>query len=478
MTFDLPFELPTGWHVYTVEELVKENILEKPLDGNHGGIHPKSSDYVDSGIPFVMASDMANGSVDLNSCKFISAEQASTLRKGFSKSGDVLLSHKATIGRTAIVQENQYDFIMLTPQVTYYRVTNRDKLSNQYLKAYFDSNFFQTMLGLWAGAGSTRAYLGITGQLKLPIILPPIEIQNKIEKQALAFNAKLETNRQINQTLEEIAQAIFKSWFVDFEPVKAKIAAHGALIAEYQTQSGKAPSPQEIAEVEKQAAIAAIAGAGDIIPTAQLQTLADLFPNQLVESELGEIPEGWHVKALDEVAHYQNGLALQKFRPEKGEEFLPVLKIAQLKAGVADGKEVAKANIKKECIVDNGDVIFSWSGSLVVDIWCGGRVALNQHLFKVTSQEYPKWFYLKWTKHHLEEFQQIAKDKAVTMGHIKRSHLTEAKCVIPSDELLQCDVIESIVNKQVECRLESVTLSELREVLLPELLSGRVTFQG
>ncbi len=300
--------------------------------------------------------------------------------------------------------------------------------------------------------------------------LPPESVQKTIGRILKTLDSKVQLNVQTNQTLEQIAQAIFKSWFVDFEPVKAKIAAREALIANNPTATA-----QQIAEAEQQAAIKAISGASDVVPTERLQTLAELFPNQLVESELGDIPEGWQVKALDEIAHYQNGLALQKFRPEEGEDFLPVLKIAQLKAGFADGKEVAKSSIKPECIVENGDVIFSWSGSLVVDIWCGGKVALNQHLFKVTSKDYPKWFYFNWTKHHLAQFQQIAADKAVTMGHIKRSHLSEAKCIIPSEELMENDDIANIINKQIECRLESSTLSDLRDVLLPKLLSGEVT---
>jgi type I restriction enzyme S subunit len=110
-----------------------------------------------------------------------------------------------------------------------------------------------------------------------------------------------------------------------------------------------------------------------------------------------EIPEGWSIKPLDGIATYQNGLALQKFRPENENDFLPVVKIAQLKKGFSDGEEKASPNIKPECIIDNGDVVFSWSGSLMVDIWCGGKAALNQHLFKVSSTKYPKWLYYKYT---------------------------------------------------------------------------------
>ena len=142
-------------------------------------------------------------------------KQASGLRKGFAKPGDVLLTHKATIGRTAIVSD-EYDTIVLTPQVTYYRVITG--INNQYLKYYFDTNQFQQLFANWAGSGSTRAYLGITAQRKLPIILPPIEIQNKIVNILSALDNKITLNNKINANLQQQAQAIFKSWFVDFEP--------------------------------------------------------------------------------------------------------------------------------------------------------------------------------------------------------------------------------------------------------------------
>jgi type I restriction enzyme S subunit len=131
--FNTPFALPDGWGVFSIEALIKDGVLDKPLDGNHGGIHPKASDYVELGVPFIMASDLENGRVDLANCKFISEKQAKTLRKGFSKAGDVLLSHKATIGRTAIVQDSEHEFIVLTPQVTYYRIANKSRINSRYL---------------------------------------------------------------------------------------------------------------------------------------------------------------------------------------------------------------------------------------------------------------------------------------------------------------------------------------------------------
>jgi type I restriction enzyme S subunit len=153
----------------------------------------------------------------------------------------------------------------------------------------------------------------------------------------------------------------------------------------------------------------------------------DLFPDELVESELGLIPKGWKVKPLDEIADYMNGLAMQKYPPVEGQESLPVIKIRELRAGVADASSNrANLNFPSKYIIDDGDIIFSWSGSLIVKVWCGGKGGLNQHLFKVTSADYPKWFYYYCTAHHLDEFQRIAADKATTMGHIKRNHLQEA----------------------------------------------------
>ena len=204
------------------------------------------------------------------------------------------------------------------------------------------------------------------------------------------------------------------------------------------------------------------------------QRLADLFPDRLVDSELGPIPEGWEVKALDKIANFQNGLALQKFRPTENEKRLPVVKISQLRSGQVDSGEWATENITPECIVDDGDVLFSWSGSLMVKIWCGGRAALNQHLFKVTSLEYPKWFYLHCLEFHLHEFQSIAVDKTTTMGHIKRQHLSEAKCAVPDLTRFSVanDTFSDLLAKRISNVLETNALATLRDALLPKLLSG------
>ena len=172
-----------------------------------------------------------------------------------------------------------------------------------------------------------------------------------------------------------------------------------------------------------------------------------------------------------------NGLAMQKFPPLSEEDAIPVLKIKELgQSQIDNNSDKCSKHIKQEYIIKDGDVIFSWSGTLLVDIWCGGICGLNQHLFKVTSKEYPKWFYLLWTKYHLAEFIRIAKDKAVTMGHIKRGDLEKALVAIPDkytfDKIsgMNDDILSQIIN----IRLESSRLSILRNTLLPKLMSGEI----
>ena len=202
--------MKSEWKTYTVQELIDLGMLEAPMDGNHGNLHPKVSDYVLEGIPFIMANDLVNGKIDYKKCAHITEAQARQLKKGFAHPGDVLLTHKATIGRTALVG-NEYDTIVLTPQITYYRV--KKGISNRYLKAYFDSKEFQELLSNWAGSGSTRAYLGITAQRKLPILLPSIDIQNKIASYCESIDGKITVNPMINDNLEQQAAALFSSLY-------------------------------------------------------------------------------------------------------------------------------------------------------------------------------------------------------------------------------------------------------------------------
>lgn len=189
-----------------------------------------------------------------------------------------------------------------------------------------------------------------------------------------------------------------------------------------------------------------------------------------------ETKEDWETKSLSSVATFLNGLACQKFPPKNDIDKLPVLKIKELSNGLSESSDWASTDVKDEYIVHNGDVIFAWSASLMVKIWNGGDCILNQHLFKVSSNEYPKWFYYMWCKHHLDEFLAIAESHATTMGHIKRGDLDEAKVLIPSDEELEAmsEQMEPLIDKIIANNKQITSLTKLRDTLLPKLMSGEI----
>lgn len=200
-----------------------------------------------------------------------------------------------------------------------------------------------------------------------------------------------------------------------------------------------------------------------------------IFANEFLSLE--SLPDGWKRGSLIDIADYLNGLAMQKYRPAADEVGIPVLKIKELRQGCCDAtSELCSPNIKTNYIIHDGDVIFSWSGSLLVDFWCGGTCGLNQHLFKVTSSEYDKWFYYAWTKHHLERFIAVAADKATTMGHIKRDELSKAEVLIPNEADYNRigSLLHPIYDLIITNRIESKKLAETRDTLLPKLMSGEI----
>lgn len=277
---------------------------------------------------------------------------------------------------------------------------------------------------------------------QFPIALPSLSEQRAIAHILGTLDGKIELLRKQNETLEAMARALFKAWFVDFEPVRAK-------------RDGRWQRGQSLPGLPAH--------------------LYDLFPDRLVDSELGEIPEGWEVKSLDSIAQFLNGLALQKYPPED-DRWLPVIKIAQLRAGNSAGADRASADLRADYVVNDGDILFSWSGSLECRLWAGGPGALNQHLFKVTSDSHPRWLCYLGIQLHLDDFRRIAAGKATTMGHIQRHHLSDAKQPVPPTALLgamdpmMAPLIESIWRRAVESR----TLAAVRDTLLPKLISGEL----
>ncbi len=273
---------------------------------------------------------------------------------------------------------------------------------------------------------------------RLPVKVPPLAVQKQIADVLGTLDSRIANVQSTNICLESIGQAIFKSWFVDFDPVRAKA-------------EGRDPEGMD-------------------------EDIAALFPCQFEESGKGLIPKGWRIRTLDSIASYLNGLALQKYPPVSEDQSLPVIKIKQLKAGNTEGADRSSNTIPPDYVVQDGDVLFSWSGSLEVEIWCGGPGALNQHIFKVTSNEVPKWYYYLAIKQFLPMFREIAASKATTMGHIQRHHLKEAKIALPPPELLRRAnaIMEPLIERRILNSLLARQLSELRDTLLPRLISGKL----
>ena len=204
-----------------------------------------------------------------------------------------------------------------------------------------------------------------------------------------------------------------------------------------------------------------------------LEAMAEtLFRQWFIE----EAKEDWEEKSLTQIAVFLNGLACQKYPVKNELDKLPVLKIRELSAGITENSDWVANDIKPDYIIEAGDVIFAWSASLMVKVWNGPKCALNQHLFKVSSVEYPKWFYLHWCKYHLAEFISIASSHSTTMGHIKRADLDAAMVVVPKDNELKemTEIIEPLFMKQIEISKQIINLEKLRDNLLPKLMSGEV----
>ena len=292
---------------------------------------------------------------------------------------------------------------------------------------------------LATASGSTVRHTSPGRIREFETTLPAITEQCAIAGVLGALDDKIEQNQRTARALERLARAIFRAWFVDFEPVKAKAVGAGSF-----------PSMS--------------------------QQVFDALPTRFVDSDIGPVPEGWEVKAITKIATFLNGLALQKY-PVRGDgKDLRIIKIAQLRKGSTEGADWASDDVPEQYVVDDGDLLFSWSGTLEAEFWFGGKGALNQHLFKVTSSHFPNWFCLLWIRQHLPWFRAIAASKATTMGHIKRGHLQETQVVSPPNEVLReaHRLIGSIYDLFAQLMIESRKLSVMRDVLLPNLMSGEV----
>lgn len=278
--------------------------------------------------------------------------------------------------------------------------------------------------------------------LKLQVLpIPNVSTQQKIAAVLSALDAKIELNQRINAELESMAKTLYDYWFVQFD-------------FPFDFAQGK---PNEKGKPYKSAG-------GEMVWNEALKR---------------EIPLGWEVGTLLDIADYMNGLPCQKFRPT-GNESLRVIKIREMHEGFSENSALTRPDIPQKAIIENGDVLFSWSASLEVQIWSGGKGALNQHIFKVTSDKYPKSFYYYQLINYLTHFKMMAENRKTTMGHITQEHLQQSRIALPPKELTLKleEIISPIFEKNMVNEIASQTLTELRDWLLPMLMTGQVGVTG
>ncbi|MEZ5387559.1 MAG: restriction endonuclease subunit S [Prosthecobacter sp.] len=299
------------------------------------------------GIPFVRGGDIADGGINTAVEDHIRPEFADRVTSKLTRPFDVAFITKGTVGRVGMVRPGQPPSVF-APQVCYWRSLDPDQLEPRFLFYLLTSAEFQANLDAVKTHGSMAAdYVSMTDQRDFRLTFPPIRKQKAIAAVLGALDDKIELNRRMNATLEAMALALFQSWLVDFDLIQRT-------------------DPRTAPEFRK------------------------LYPTELVETPEGGIPKGWKTRSLDEMAVYLNGLALQKY-PAKDGPTLPVIKIAQLRKGHTEGADQCSAGLPPDYIIQDGDIFFSWSGSLGgAVVWRHGSA--EPASFKVTSQEFPKWF--------------------------------------------------------------------------------------
>ena len=369
--------------------------------------------FTEQGVAFVKVESISDeGKVIREKLAHIDVLTHERQRRSMLQSEDILFTIAGTIGRVAKVSPDMLpantnqavaivrpDRSLISPRFLYYVLRDRDRVRHARSRV----------------VQSVQANFSLAELSGVEIPLPALAEQRAIAHVLGALDDKIELNRSMSETLEQIARTLFQAWFIDFDGVE-EFAEDGGMLR----------------------------------------------------------PAGWGVHALDQIADFLNGAACQRFPVAADQPWLPVVKIRELHQGITDRSSSVAASIPRKWHVADGDVLFSWSGTLMVRIWTGGPAALNQHLFKVTSEDFPKWFYLRWVLHHLNAFQGVAADKATTMGHIKRHHLSDALCVVPPRRVMaQLDsTFGPLLARQTACEVGSKTLAAIRDALLPKLISG------
>ncbi|WP_210467797.1 restriction endonuclease subunit S [Vibrio crassostreae] len=413
------------------------------INGDRGKNYPGVADRVDVGIPFINTGHiLPSGRLTQDDMDYITSEKYNQLGSGKVRPGDIVYCLRgSTIGKTA---RNHYEEGAIASSLVIVRA--KPEVNQDYLYYFLTSPAGQ-QLAKSNDNGSAQPNLSAKTLSRYPLLVPNVEEQESIVNTLNAIDNKIEVNTKLNQTLEQMAQATFKSWFVDFDPVKAKM-------------NGEQPEGMDAAT-------------------------ASLFPEKLVESELGLIPEGWVETPLYDIAEYINGAAYKKFEPNNEGIGLPIVKITELKAGITSKTGFSTVDMPAKYRLGDNDILFSWSGnpdtSIDTFVWALGEAWLNQHIFKVVPKSVlSRDYVLCLLKFMRPVFAEIARDKQTTgLGHVTVKDLKRLTVAVPSEELLAKfnEKVSALIAQNFSLVKQNQSLEKLRDTLLPKLLSGEIDLE-
>lgn len=399
---------------------------------------------------------------DLSLNGFGTSSDVDSSKYRFSK-GDILFGKLRPYFRKAIIAE--FDGVCSTDIWVIRPKASQDA---NFLFYWISSNDFVEKVNMASeGTRMPRAKWSVASELKKPVV----KNEQKIGSVLRNLDLKRSINAKINQTLESISQTLFKSWFVEFDPVRAKQAANASgedpQLAAMQIISGKTPDElKELSDENYQ----------------RLAATADLFPEDIIETEHGEIPAGWEWKPLYDTAEYVNGVAFKAmdFSPDKNG--LPIVKIAELKSGISAQTKFTLKEMPEKYSIKNGSMLYSWSGSpetsLEVFKWFGGEGWLNQHIFLInTASSSQKVFVFNLLKFLKPELIGIAKNKQTTgLGHITVADMKRLHVAYPDEHGMKLvnDYLSPLYDLDSSNTIQSENLKEQRDTLIPKLLSGEL----
>ncbi len=401
------------------------------------------SDYVPSGTPIITVEHLGDNRIVHEDLPLVSDHDRRRLERYSLRSGDIVFSRVGSVDRSALVRSAEDGWLFsgrclrLRPDL--------NKIDPEFLSYYFSQTSFKAHIRAIA-VGATMPSIN-TQILSNVQISYPVDIaeQKRIAHILGTLDDKIELNRQMNKTLEEMARALFKSWFVDFDPVRAKMCGRW-------TRTTPLPG----------------------LPS----SLFDLFPDHLVDSELGEIPAGWEVRSVWDMAEFVNGAAYSAFEPNDERIGLPIVKIAELKAGITHQTKFSSVQMLDRYRIKDGDILFSWSGnpdtSIDTFVWSGGPAWLNQHIFKVIpNRPEERTFVLMLLLSLKPVFAEIARDKQTTgLGHVTAGDLRRLSIVVPCSIIMREweRMIGPVALALHQNTVVGRMLEELREVQLESLI--------